>query len=213
MLCKILERQGYNVIPAFSGSEAKLCLEHYNFQIILLDLMLPGTTGEEIIPYLRTHSNIPIIVISAKIAQESKIGVLKLGADDFINKPFDINEVLARIEAQLRRYIHFSQVKAVTNIISHKNLILNTESLEVSVFDKLIPLTVKEFAILELIIKHPKKVFTKANIFEAVWKDPYLGDDNTVNVHISNLRSKLTKADPTTEYIQTIWGIGFKIKE
>ncbi len=213
LLCKMLSKQGYNVRAAYSGSEAKLCLEYYDFQLVLLDLMLPGIAGEEIISHIRKIKNMPIIVISAKLAQDTKIEVLKLGADDFVIKPFDINEVLARVEAQLRRYMVFSNTNEKQNILSHKDLILNSETVEVTIKGKPVFVTAREFAILELLMSYPNKVFTKANLFEAVWKDEFLGDDNTVNVHISNLRSKLAKADPNTEYIHTVWGIGFKMSE
>lgn len=213
LLTKMLSNKGYNIRSAYSGTEALMCLEHYDFQLVLLDLMLPGMSGEEIISKIRNIKNMPIIVISAKIAQDTKVEVLRIGADDFIVKPFDINEVLARVEAQLRRYMVFSTPKGEKNILSHKNLILNRETVEVFLKGKQVNVTAKEFAILELLMEHPKKVFTKANLFEQVWKDEYLGDDNTVNVHISNLRTKLSKIDPGVEYIHTVWGIGFKMSE
>lgn len=211
LLYKILSKEGYSVRPAFSGSEAKMCLEHYDFQLILLDLMLPAISGEELISQIRQARTMPIIVISAKLGQDAKIEALRLGADDFISKPFDVNEVLARVEAQLRRYMVFSNTKEKQKILKYKDLVLNPETIEVRVKEKPIALTAREFAILELMMSHPNKVFTKANLFEHVWNEEFLGDDNTVNVHISNLRSKLAKVSPDTEYIKTIWGIGFKI--
>lgn len=213
LLCRMLNKNGYQVTAAYSGSEAKMLLERYDYHLILLDLMLPGMSGEEIVSYVRETKNMPIIVISAKSEQETKIAVLKIGADDFIVKPFDINEVLARVEAQLRRYIVFSDSKKTNPILIHKDLILNRETMEITLKGELIPFTVREYTLLEVLMEHPNKVFTKANIFESVWKDTYLGDDNTVNVHISNIRSKLAKVDPDTEYIHTVWGIGFKMKE
>lgn len=213
LLCKILSKEGYSIRPAFSGSEAKLCLEHYDFQLIILDLMLPAVSGEELISQIRQAKTMPIIVISAKLGQDAKIEALKLGADDFISKPFDVKEVLARVEAQLRRYMVFSNVKEKQKVLKYKDLVLDPEAVEVRVKGQLINLTAREFAILELMMSHPNKVFTKANLFEHVWNEEFLGDDNTINVHISNLRSKLAKIDPDTEYIRTIWGIGFKIGE
>lgn len=213
LLYKILSREGYNIRQAYSGSEAKMCLELYDFQLVLLDLMLPGVTGEELISQLRKVKTMPIIVISAKPGQDIKIEVLRLGADDFISKPFDVNEVLARVEAQLRRYMVFSNKEKNEDILKHKDLVLDREKIEVTVKGEEIILTAREFAILELLMEYPNKVFTKANIFEHVWNDEFLGDDNTVNVHISNLRSKLAKADLDTEYIRTVWGIGFKMNE
>ena len=183
------------------------------FQVqIILDLMLPGISGEELLSEIRKKYVMPIIVASAKTSAEDKIAVLRMGADDFISKPFDINEVLARVEAQLRRYTKFSSQNSISSKLTHKNLELDIDSRQVHANGKEVSLTVREFDILELLIANPNKVFTRANLFESVWKDDFMGDDNTVNVHISNLRSKLSKVDKDNEYIQTVWGIGFKLK-
>ena len=213
LLYNILKKEGYNIRSAYSGTEAKMCMEHYDYDLIILDLMLPGVTGEELINEIRKIKNMPIIVVSAKITQEDKINVLKLGADDFISKPFDIYEVIARVQAQLRRYKDFSISKSKDSKFKYKNIILDSESRQVAIKNEAISLTLREFSILELLISNPNKVFTRANLFETVWENEFLGDDNTVNVHVSNLRSKLSKADKDTEYIQTVWGIGFKLKD
>lgn len=213
LLHDILVGKGYNVRSAFSGTEARMCIEQHDYDIVLLDLMLPGICGEELIKEIRKIKIMPIIVISAKTAQKDKINVLKLGADDFIAKPFDIYEVTARIEAQLRRYTQFSAAQLKDNKLKYKSLVIDTEAREVFIKDKLLTLTLREFDILELLIRNPKKVFTRANLFESVWNDEFIGDDNTINVHISNLRSKLTHADSEAKYIQTVWGIGFKLQE
>ena len=213
LLCNILIQNQYEVTAAYSGSEAKMCLNQGNYDLILLDLMLPGISGEELIDEIRKSNIIPIIVISAKSTQEDKINVLRLGADDFISKPFDINEVIARVEAQLRRYKKFSKTNDENSKLQYKNLTLNIESRQVFVNDKEVILTAREFSILELLMENPHKVFTRANLFESVWQDEFMGDDNTVNVHISNLRGKLSKVDKENEYIQTVWGIGFKLKQ
>ena len=214
LLCKILSQNGYDVRGAYSGSEAKMCIEQTQYDLIILDLMLPGICGEDLIKGIRKNHIMPIIVASAKTTSKDKIEVLKIGADDFISKPFDINEVLARVEAQLRRYTAFSSYKTNnSNKLTHKNLTLDINSRQVNVNSIEINLTVREFDILELLINNPNKVFTRANLFESVWKDEFIGDDNTVNVHISNLRSKISKIDKENEYIHTVWGIGFKLKE
>lgn len=213
LLCSILSKKGYKVRGAYSGSEAMMCIEHFNYDIVLLDLMLPGISGEEIITEIRKVKIMPIIVISAKTSQEEKINVLGIGADDFITKPFDINEVLARVEAQLRRYRQFSVNENKNSKLIHKNIVMDTESRQVHFNNEEIQLTLREFDILELLMSNPNKVFTRANLFESVWSNEFLGDDNTVNVHVSNLRSKLSKADKDTEYVKTIWGIGFKLAE
>lgn len=213
LLCKILIKEGYNVRSAYSGTEAKMCMEQYEYHLILLDLMLPGINGEDIIKHIRKIKTMPIIVISAKSDQDVKVEVLKLGADDFISKPFDTNEVIARVQSQLRRYMVFSKPKEKEKILRHKDLILNRDTVEVTLDGKPVILTAREFCILELLIANPNKVFTKSNLFEHVWNEEFLGDDNTINVHISNLRSKLSKIKPNDEYIHTVWGIGFKISQ
>lgn len=212
LLCTILRRQGYQVTGAYSGSEARLCLSQYSYDLILLDLMLPGVTGEELIEEIRSTKTMPVIVVSAKTSQSDKISLLRLGADDFIVKPFDVDEVAARVDAQLRRYKQFSSGSEGKSL-RFKNLILDTEAVELRVNGQSVALTAREFAILKLLLRYPKKVFTRANLYEQVWEEEFFGDDNTVNVHISNLRTKIAKADPDTEYIKTVWGIGFKMAD
>lgn len=209
LLCRVLTGAGYDCRPAYSGSEAALWTGQYDYDLILLDLMLPGLTGEELITQLRQRKTMPIIVLSAKTGLEDRVNVLKLGADDFIPKPFDNAEVLARVEAQLRRYHQFSGT-AGGSVLTHGDLVLDKESVTVTAAGKAVAVTAREFHILTLLMEHPKKVFTREQLYQQVWDGTYMGDDNTVNVHISNLRSKLAKASPT-EYIKTVWGIGFKM--
>lgn len=212
LLSKILTKEGYNVRQAFSGSEGKMCLEFFEFDIVLLDLMLPGITGEEFIKEIRKIKNTPIMVISAKTTVEDKINVLRLGADDFVTKPFDVQEVLARVEAHLRRNKIISNKKEENTTLKYKKLIIEPKSREVRVNGEELQLTSKEFKILELLVSNPKRVFTKGNLFETVWKEEFLGDDNTINVHISNLRNKIGALDSENDYIKTIWGVGFKME-
>lgn len=213
LLCTILEQAGYRCRPAFSGSEAVLWCEQYEYDLVLLDLMLPGLTGEEFIARMREKKTMPILVLSAKAGLDSRVNALKLGADDFIPKPFDNAEVLARVEAQLRRYRQFSAPAADRNgVFSHGDLTLDRESVTVAVGGSTVPVTAREFEILALLMEHPKKVFTREQLYERVWGGEFFGDDNTVNVHISNLRAKLARAGDG-EYIKTVWGIGFKLGE
>lgn len=212
LIFKILNKEGYEVVQAFSGSEGRMCLEASDFDLILLDLMLPGMSGEDIIQKIRLSKHMPIIVISAKASQEDKINVLKIGADDFVSKPFDVNEVLARVEAQLRRYKVFQKEDIKEDkILTYKEIVLDKEKVEVKVKGELITLTAKEYLILKLLMSNSKKVFTRANLFKSVWGEDFLADDNTINVHISNIRSKIHEIDSENEYIKTIWGIGFKL--
>lgn len=211
LLYKIVSDAGYDCRQAFSGSEAALLAEQYSYDLILLDLMLPGLTGEELIARLRRGKTMPIIVLSAKTGLEDRVNVLKLGADDFIPKPFDNAEVLARIEAQLRRYKKFSG-SLQEGTLHWGELSLDRESVTVTLNGVEVPLTAREFEILALLMAQPKKVFTREQIYVRVWGEEYMGDDNTVNVHISNLRSKLAKVSEK-ECIKTVWGIGFKMAE
>ena len=211
LLCTILEGAGYTCRSAFSGSEALLWAEKYDYDLIVLDLMLPGVTGEELIARIRRGKTMPIIVASAKAGLEDRVNVLRLGADDFIPKPFDNVEVLARVEAQLRRYKQFDR-EGGGAVLVHGDLTLDKEGVHVTAAGQTVALTAREFHILTLLMEHPKKVFTREQLYEQVWGGEYFGDDNTVNVHISNLRSKLAKASPK-EYIKTIWGIGFKLAD
>ena len=214
LLCRILEGAGYQCRQAFSGSEAMLWAEQYDYDLVLLDLMLPGLTGEEFISRLRQRGqNMPVIVLSAKTGVEDRVNVLKLGADDFIPKPFDNHEVLARVEAQLRRANRFSAPAGAERVLHWKDLTLDRDGVTVTAGDQGVPLTAREFEILALLMGTPKKVFTREQVYSAVWGEEYMGDDNTVNVHISNLRSKLAKASPDREYIKTVWGIGFKMAD
>lgn len=211
LLCTVLGNAGYDCRPAFSGSEAELWATQYNYDLVLLDLMLPGLTGEEFIQKMRRKKTMPILVLSAKAGLEDRVNVLRLGADDFIPKPFDNAEVLARVEAQLRRYKEFSDSGA-GQVLTHGALVLDRESVTVTVDGKPASLTAREFEILALLMAHPKKVFTREQLYEQVWGGEFMGDDNTVNVHISNLRSKLNKVSKG-DYIKTVWGIGFKMAE
>lgn len=206
MLLELLSPH-YSISQAFSGTEAVMCAEREEFDLILLDLMLPGLTGEEVLERVRAQGNVPVIAVSAKDDKSTKVGLLKSGVDDFIGKPFDNDELMARIEALLRR----SSGGGSTDVLTFKNVKLNRSTMEVSVCDKPVSLTKREYLILELLMSNPKKIFTKNNIFESVWNEQFLGEDNAVNVHISNIRQKLSKLDPGESYIQTVWGLGFKM--
>ena len=212
MIRDMLKHNGYGTKQAYSGTEALMVFDD-KVDLVLLDLMLPGLKGELVLEEIRRNSNIPVIGLSAKSDTDSTINLLKSGADDYIVKPFNNDELLARIEAQLRRYNQTSSFPNENNKLSYKDISIDTENYSVQVGDTSVSLTKREFLILELLMKYPKKVFTKSNLYEHVWNDEFFGDENTINVHISNIRSKLAKANPSEEYIQTVWGIGFKMNE
>lgn len=213
LIRKTLEKSGYIVTQAFSGSEALLRLDIADFDMILLDLMLPGISGEELIKKVRLNKELPIIVISAKSSLEDKVNVLNIGADDYITKPFQGEEIIARVNSQLRRYrksLVKDEIKE-DNVYKFKDLILKVDSREVIAFEKNIDLTAHEFEILSILIKNPDKVYSREVLYEKVWKSGYYGEDNSVNVHISNIRKKIKEVIPEEEYIKTVWGIGFKM--
>jgi DNA-binding response OmpR family regulator len=211
LLCNIISKNGYTPKPAYSGTEAIIYLASQKWDLVLLDLMLPGLSGEEILRKVTKESNVPVIIISAKLETQTKIDALRAGADDYITKPFDIEEVSARIDSCLRRYRRMADMPT-TNQIRHKDLVMDTDTKKVFVNGKELKLTAREYEILFLLMSNPKKVFTKANLFESVWKEEFYGDDNTINVHMSNLRRKLSKANLNEEYIETIWGMGYRLK-
>ena len=208
LLKTVLEKEGYQVIQAFSGTEAELVLKmKQEVTLVLLDLMLPGVSGEEVLKSIREKGNIPVIVLTAKDSLDEKIGMLTQGADDYITKPFEIPEVLVRIQVQLR---HMGR-DMERNQIVYRNLMLDKSNYEVSIGKQKIPkFTKQEFAILELLASHPKRVFSKEEIFTYAWEEPYMGETKTLDVHISNIRKKI-KIVTEEEYIETIWGIGYRI--
>ncbi|MBP1549573.1 MAG: response regulator transcription factor [Oscillospiraceae bacterium] len=209
LLADFLQKNGYETNSAEDGGKASLLLRKQNFDLVLMDLMLPYKSGEHLIKEFREYSQIPVIVLSAKSMMETRLEVLRLGADDYILKPFDLNEVQVRIEVVLRR--SGTGTSSSGTIISCGELCLNTNENSVTYQAKHIALTAKELMLLKLFMEYPQKVYTKANLYESVWNDTYYYEDNTINVHVSNLRSKLKKATGN-DYIETVWGIGYRLK-
>ena len=212
MLKEYLEAHEYVCTQAFSGSEAKLLFTMEEYDLVLLDLMLPGLSGEELVSVFSEKS--PVIVLSAKSGLDSKVEVLSAGAEDYLCKPFDLPELLVRIQVQFRRRKKQNRAgeekAAEQKIYSYRGWTLNSDTLEMTAEGEMVELTRHEFLILELLIRNPKRVFTKQMIYEYAWGEEYLAEDKTINVHISNIRSKLKKSG-TDSYIQTVWGMGFKL--
>lgn len=223
-----LSRCGYTCTQAFSGTEARLLLEAAltkasgdhspTFNVVICDLMLPGMTGEELVALIRQHDvSVPIIVTSARTAASDKIDLLKLGADDYLAKPFDLDELVARIEVQLR---HRKQTAAGASgpasaprrTLVFRSWELDPEARTFTANGAEIELSRIDFNIMEVLMRHPRRVFSKQELFEQAWGEPYAADDNTVNVHVSNIRARL-KPSGTESYIKTVWGMGFKLVE
>ena len=211
-----LGRAGYACTQAFSGTEARLVLEGARergerFDVVVCDLMLPGLPGEDIVRFVRaTDAATPIIVTSARSAASDKIDLLKLGADDYLAKPFDLDELLARIEVQLRHRGRPATPQPGGDALRVGKWTLDRAARTLVVDGADVPLTRTEFNIVELLAAHPKKVYTKQELFELAWGEPFAADDSTVSVHVSNIRAKL-KPTGNEGYIQTVWGLGFKL--
>ena len=221
MLTKFLLAHDYEVHSASNGKEGVLLCKKFSPDLILLDLMLPALSGDGVLKRLREFTDNPVIVLSAKTMVQSKIDLLRLGADDYLTKPFDLFELLARIEANLKRANGNLTAGQKTDLqkaqthLKYKDLEIKNQS--VFMGGSALSFTSKELAILELLMRHPKKIFSKQNLYESIWQEEYACDYDTINTHISNIRKKLKKhtqsdgADDGADYIETIWGIGYRL--
>ena len=203
-----LRRKGCLCSQAFSGTEGRLLWQAGGVELLLVDLMLPGLSGSELIEELRRSSRTPVIVLSAKTELSDKVELLGLGADDYLTKPYQLEELWARILVQLR---HASEIPAEA-LLRYRDWELNLEERSLTAAGQPVNLTAHEFNIVELLAGRPKRVFTKQQIYEAVWQEDCAVEDKTITVHISNIRAKL-RPSGTDGYIQTVWGIGFKLAE
>lgn len=200
MIEELLRNEGYGVVRAYSGTEAALLLDSRRPDLMLLDLMLPGMGGEDII---RRAKGIPVIVVSAKAGVEDKVLNLMNGASDYITKPFDNRELLARIAVQLR------DAQPADGLYTNGRLSLDAIRFTVTADGKPVRLTKTEFAILKLFLARPKQVFSKSQIVDAITDDTEDGEESSINTHVSNLRTKLVKCTEHN-YIEAIWGIGYR---
>ena len=211
LICEYLTSQGYETLSALNGLDAvRMVREQEDISLLILDLMLPFQSGDMVLTKIREFTDIPVIVVSAKSDTRSKIDLIRMGADDYLTKPFDLDELLVRVEAVLRRY-DAKSVQDEVKLLTCKNLTLDVAAGTVTVCGSVMSLTSKEFSILELMLQSPRKLWSKANLFESVWGESYISDDKTVKVHMSNIRQKLKKLDPDNEYIETVWGMGYRL--
>lgn len=213
-----LTKEGYEVKTAYDGEEALQMFYSQNFDLILLDLMLPKIDGMECLRVIRAKSMIPILIMSAKGEDVDKALGLGFGADDYIAKPFSMIELKARIQAIIRRVDHYTRARNHDVInrdeaIKIGDLVVDLNNFSVKKFDKELNLTAKEFSILKLFITEPDHVYTKSQLYNLVWREEYYGDENVINVHIRRLREKIEDDPSTPKYIKTLWGIGYKLGE
>ena len=220
LLAVYLTKNGYEVTQRYDGvaglNELRANPEMYD--MILLDMMLPGFSGDELLPKFRAITNIPVIVISAVSNLDDRIGMMRSGADDYIIKPFELPDVLVRIEAVARRYspaeaapeggVDRSKGKELT----YGTIRIDTDAGEAFVKEEKLSLTAKEYEILLLFLDNPGKRFSKANLYESIWNEEYFPEDQSLKVHLSNLRSKLRKLDEF-DYIETVWGMGYRLRK
>ena len=218
LLVNFLKEKDMSITEAGDGDTAYAYMQKQCFDVILLDMMLPFKSGDELIRLLRSNKSkegntyTPVIVISAKTDLDTRLHALQAGADDYLTKPFDLNEVYVRIEAVLRRSAGGAYVKAQeSEVLSAAGITYHLADQQVSYQGKPIKLTAKEMKLLLLFMENPQKTFTKANLYKSVWEEDYIYEDNTINVHMSNLRKKLAEATGI-EIIETVWGIGYKLK-
>ena len=210
-----MQKEGFELITAPTGAAALALFEKHEVHMVLLDVMMPEIDGFSVLRKIRETSTIPAIMISARDADYDKILGLELGADDYIAKPFNPLEVVARVKAQLRRRYAYtsSDENSEEKIIQHKNLSLNMAEGIITKDNQEIPLTATEFKLLALFIKNPGRIYTRRQLYEFVWEDPFYEDDSTVIVHLSNIRNKIEDDPKKPTFIRTIKGLGYKMEK
>lgn len=206
-----LREADMDVTAAYDGVQGIDAFEQGGFSCVLLDLMLPKKNGIEVLGHIRKISRIPVIIISAKDTEFDITVALDLGADDYVTKPFSFGELTARIKSSIRRSTLYSEV-GLSSKLSYGCLRMDLETHTVTINQEYIKLTNTEFEILKLFLNNQTRVFTKEDVYKAVWEEDYYGDENIVNVHMSRLREKIESDPKNPEYIQTLWGIGYRMK-
>lgn len=214
LLSIYLCNEGYRLLKAYDGMEALACLQKEEVDLIILDVMMPKMDGLVACMKIREERKMPIIILSAKNTDMDKISGLSIGADDYVGKPFNPLEIVARVKSQLRRYHAFNKdSKSLGNDskLSFEDLTIDTSKHEVHIDQQKIKLTPREFSILELLARHQGQVLSLEQIYDKVWNEPFLDGGNTVMVHIRNLRDKIEVDSKRPRYIQTVWGVGYKL--
>mgnify|MGYP000532916635 CR=1 FL=1 len=208
-----LKQENYNIIKAYNGEEALHALEQNEIHLILLDIMMPKMDGLNTTIKIRERLNIPIIILSAKSEDTDKILGLNFGADDYITKPFNPLELLARVKSQMRRYTTLGSIAEKSNIIKIGGLELDKDAKEVRVEGEKVKLTATEYGILQLLMENAGKVFSIDQIYENVWNELSFAPENTVSVHIRRIREKIEINPKEPRYLKVVWGIGYKIEK
>lgn len=210
-----LKREGYNIIKAYNGNEALEKLLENEIHLIILDIMMPEKDGIETLEEIRKTKTIPVILLSAKSEDYDKISGLDTGADDYITKPFNPLELIARVKSNIRRYVEFGNMpkEKNDNILRTGELEMNDDTKIVTVDGKEIKLTATEYNILKFLLKNKGKVFSISQIYENVWNEESYGAENIIAVHIRHIREKIEIDPKEPKYLKVIWGIGYKIEK
>ena len=206
-----LAQEGYNVIKAYDGEQAIRALKENDIQLLIIDIMMPKLDGIHATLKIREYSSIPIIILSAKSEDADKILGLTAGADDYVTKPFNPSELVARVKSQLRRYTQLGAMQKTAAQIVIRGLVLDTESKSVMVDGEAVRLTPLEYKILELLCRHPGRVFSTEEIYRQVWNDD-IGSDNAIAVHVRHIREKIEINPKEPRYLKVVWGVGYKIE-
>lgn len=214
-LCRLLknnlEQEGYYVYTCHDGVIGLNELQHADYQLVILDIMLPLKNGYEVLEKIREKSFIPVLMLTAKDSEGDKVSGLRMGADDYLTKPFSNSEFLARVSSLLRRYTLFNTTNISDEYITVGRLSIHKLRREVHKDGLLLELTAKEFDLFLFFAENPGKVFTKKQIYRGVWNDEYAFDDNNIMVHIRRLRKKIEDNPESPKYILTVWGVGYKL--
>ena len=214
-ILRTLLAEEHEVIQAFSGTEGIMQFDKGGIDLVLLDIMLPGKNGDQVLQAIRQTNQTPVIMLTALGDKKLISQYLLDGANDYVVKPFDLDEVFARVTVQLRQSGEHQSGdrREIDNLVQNfKNIQFDADSFEISSTTETIRLAKKECQILQMLLQHPKKIFTKEELYELIWEESYLPGDNTLNTHLSNLRKKLYQLDPNDDYIETIWGVGVRLK-
>ena len=217
-LGKLLELEGYRVLTAFNGMEALDRLETDTVHLILLDVMMPQLNGLSALMRIRRKHNIPVIILSAKTEESDKVSGLTMGADDYVTKPYNTAELMARVRSQLRRYFSLGAAPAGEgsgsgNVLKNGGLLLNRNTKQLTVDGEPVRLTATEYKILELLMEHPGYVFSAEQIYSRVWQEDAYAGEKTVMVHIRRIREKIEITPKNPKYLKVVWGIGYKIEK
>lgn len=214
-LSKLLELEGYRVHKAYNGLEAMDVLMTSQIHLILLDVMMPRLNGLSALMKIREKNNIPIIMLSAKTEESDKVLGLSMGADDYVTKPYNTAELMARVKSQLRRYFSLGAAAGgqEENLLKNGGLVLNRNTKELRVDQEPVRLTATEYKIVELLMSHPGYVFSAEEIYSQVWQEDAYGVENTVMVHIRRIREKIEITPKNPKYLKVVWGIGYKIEK